>query len=303
MRRAEVAPVERRAPRARLRRPWLWLLVICLGCAGGFYAASYDYYGASTIDKALHPRHARLRSSGSTGLLFGIAALGLMLANLGYLVRRRVVGWRWLGSLRAWMDFHVASGIVAGALVSLHAAFEVRSALGGIAAGALGVVILAGIVGRYVYARVPRSLGGRELKIEEVRRQFERHREALRLDGIEPDTDALVHPPATATRLATVFAVLFGDRELSRRRDAAIRLINASDPAPDRRARIRRLRALTRSLYREAGWIRRYRQLRSLMASWRFFHRWLALVMLGTVGFHVGIAIRYGNLWIFGGDR
>ena len=42
----------------------------------------------------------------------------------------------------------------------------------------------------------------------------------------------------------------------------------------------------------------RYRELRALMRSWRFFHRWLALLMLILVIFHVAIAVQFGDLWV-----
>ncbi len=277
-------------------RPWLWLLAVSLGAAFGFVASQADYYTAPLIEKALHPRHSTLRSSGPTGLAFGVAAVGLVLANLGYLARRRLVARRWLGSLRSWMDFHVASGIVAAALVALHAGFALRSALGTIAATAFGIVVAAGIVGRYIYARVPRSLEGRELHIDEVEARFTEHCERLDVRGVTLDGAALTRAPRTRGRLATLLAILFGDRELIRARRDTLRRLDAADgprlPRHDRRA----LRRLVRTLFREAGWIRRYHQFRSLMAAWRFLHRWLALVMLGTVAFHVWIALRYGDL-------
>lgn len=277
-------------------RPWLWLLAVALGAAVGFVASQADYYAAPLIDKALHPRHPTLRSSGPTGLAFGVAALGLVVANLGYLVRRRLVARRWLGSLRTWMDFHVASGIVAAVLVVLHAGFAVRSALGTIAASAFGIVVAAGIVGRYIYARVPRSLEGRELHIEEVEARFAEHCERLDLRGVALDGNALARAPRGRGRIATLVAILFGDRELARARRDTLRRLDAADGAPLGRPDRRALRRMIRALFREAGWIRRYHQLRSLMAAWRFLHRWLALVMLGTVAFHVWIALRYGDL-------
>ncbi|MCU0914585.1 MAG: hypothetical protein MUC88_08490 [Planctomycetes bacterium] len=47
----------------------------------------------------------------------------------------------------------------------------------------------------------------------------------------------------------------------------------------------------------------RCRELRNLLAAWRFFHRWLAIVMLAVVACHVGLALRFGDLWIMGGTR
>ena len=46
----------------------------------------------------------------------------------------------------------------------------------------------------------------------------------------------------------------------------------------------------------------RYEELRKLMGAWRFLHRWLAIVMLILVVFHVAIGVNFGELWIFGGQ-
>ena len=35
------------------------------------------------------------------------------------------------------------------------------------------------------------------------------------------------------------------------------------------------------------------------MGSWRFLHRWFAILMLIAAGFHIWVAVRLGHLWIF----
>jgi cytochrome b561 len=50
-------------------------------------------------------------------------------------------------------------------------------------------------------------------------------------------------------------------------------------------------------------WLDRHRELRSLMASWRFLHRWLALLMLAVILCHIVVAFKFGDLWILRGGR
>ncbi|MSR47039.1 MAG: hypothetical protein EXS13_08235 [Planctomycetes bacterium] len=64
----------------------------------------------------------------------------------------------------------------------------------------------------------------------------------------------------------------------------------------------RRVEPLLAAILREAQRLARLRDLSALMASWRFFHRWLALVMVGTALCHVVLAVRFdsldfGKLW------
>jgi hypothetical protein len=65
---------------------------------------SWHYYGLSLDSRFDAPLHRQLRPSGSFGHLYGNIGIALILGNLLYLVRRRLVSVAWLGSMRAWMD-------------------------------------------------------------------------------------------------------------------------------------------------------------------------------------------------------
>jgi len=281
-------------------RPWLWLLALGLCGLLGFFLIHRAYYLSPLLEQAEDARHPGLRSSGRAGLVFGLAGTVLILMNLTYLVRRRLVHWRWPGSLRTWMDFHVASGLLAAACILLHSCLGVRSALGVVAIAAFGIVVLAGIIGRYLYAHVPRSIEGRELELDEVRSRFDHLLGHLRGLGVE----LKLEPPAEReqrlprTRVRTFFALVFGSRAFRQQYRERRRHLLALDLAPETRGEA--LPALRR-LFHVRQSLQRYHELRNLMASWRFLHRWLALVMIGTVVFHVALAVLYGNLWILGG--
>ena len=55
----------------------------------------------------------------------------MMLANLAYLLRRHARFPLRLGSLRAWMNVHVATGLLALVFASFHSAFVPRDTPGG----------------------------------------------------------------------------------------------------------------------------------------------------------------------------
>jgi cytochrome b561 len=54
--------------------------------------------------------------------------------------------------------------------------------------------------------------------------------------------------------------------------------------------------SLTRRAHRTATMSARYEDVRGLMASWRWFHRWLALLMVLLVAIHVVAAMRFGEV-------
>ena len=56
---------------------------------------------------------------------------------------------------------------------------------------------------------------------------------------------------------------------------------------------------LARRFCRDRQWLARYAELRSLMGAWRFLHRWLAILMFILAIFHITLAVRFGDLWLF----
>ena len=50
-------------------------------------------------------------------------------------------------------------------------------------------------------------------------------------------------------------------------------------------------------------WITRYYELCGLIASWRFFHKWLAVVMFIAVFCHIVMAIWFGDIFVLGGAQ
>ena len=261
-----------------------------------------DYYRLPPAQRPFHPYHELLRPSGRAGLTFGTFATALFVLNLGYLVRKRLINIRWLGSLRTWMSFHVVTGIAGGALILLHAAFAPSSALGVLTLVTLAVTLVSGIVGRYIYAKVPRSLEGRELELEQVRERLHACRHQLEDAGVSAEW---LRPRAqpqefdhSTTLLARLRIALSEDR---RNRQDYRQLRRDILGSAALRASAGHILPLARTYCRHQQWLIRYHELRHLLASWRFFHRWLAIVMLVVVAFHIALAVRFGDLWILGG--
>jgi hypothetical protein len=262
----------------------------------------WDYYLLPRAQRPTHVYHNLLRASGRSGLIFGIAATILFVLNLAYLVRKKYVQVRWMGTLRTWMDCHTVTGLVGGALIFFHAAFAPYSPLGILALAALVITVLTGIVGRYIYSKVPRSLEGRELELEQVRDRLGAFRSQLEDIGVSTDwlptqicLEDYSHPKSLLGRF---IAIIQGDRQSRRDYRSLRRAVRASAML---RPLSGRILPLAQAFFRHRHWLARYYELRNLLASWRFLHRWLAVVMLAVAAIHIGLAMRYGDLWILGG--
>jgi hypothetical protein len=127
----------------------------------------FGYYRLGLAQRVFHPLHAQLRPSGTIGIRLGILGLGCFVLIFLYAVRKR---WKWLGKrgkTRNWLDVHVVLGIAAPALITLHAALKMRG-IAGIAYWIMIAVMLSGIIGRYLYAQIPRRINAAELSLQEM---------------------------------------------------------------------------------------------------------------------------------------
>lgn len=101
------------------------------------------------------------------GLVLGMAGASAMVLLSLYSVRKRVPSLARFGRLPRWLDAHVTLGLVGPMLVLFHTAGR----LGGIVSVAfwsMVVVVTSGVIGRYVYAQVPRTIAGRERSLAEL---------------------------------------------------------------------------------------------------------------------------------------
>jgi hypothetical protein len=131
--------------RRRYREIWYSLAAIVAVTA--LYALAYRQAGTFPVASSL------------VGHGIGIAGFILMLMTATlYTVRKRVTDARW-GSMAAWLRFHMVTGLVGPYMVLLHTSMRFWG-LAGVAMLLTVVVVLSGLIGRYLYTAVPRSVDG-----------------------------------------------------------------------------------------------------------------------------------------------
>ena len=133
--------------------------------AVGLYGASY--YILPIEERPYSDKHELLRPSGAIGLKLGILGTALFFIIFLYALRK-VIPWlgRW-GTARHWMDFHVIAGISAPVVIAFHASFKFQG-IAGVAFWIMLAVAVSGVIGRYLYAQIPRSLSSAELSLSEL---------------------------------------------------------------------------------------------------------------------------------------
>jgi len=149
----------------RLRLAGAWAAAIALILIVGAYG--FDYYTMGAVNRPFSPKNALLRPSGAIGIKLGMLGAGMFFLIYLYYFRKR---WPWLASIgktKHWLDFHIVLGITAPIIIAFHAAFKFRG-IAGMAFWIMVAVALSGIVGRYLYAQIPRRLNAAEYSWQEL---------------------------------------------------------------------------------------------------------------------------------------
>ena len=272
-----------------------------------------DYYGLAPALRPGSAQHDLLRPQGTVGLTAGLAAVVLLLANLAYLARRAPgLGRRLPGSLKNWMSVHVATGLASCLLAMLHSGYHLRQGAGGHALLAMVVVVIAGVVGRWFYAFVPRAQNGRQQDLEELQTQvaaiageWDEHGRGFGA-RVRRRVDELAERAHLGRGfLARVGGLLHSQWRLRRELDK-LRAEGRAEGIP--LAEVRHVLSLAQRSYRLALQLVHFEEVRGLLSTWRYLHRWMALLLTLLVVVHVVAAVRYGGvdlgvLPFFGGAR
>lgn len=300
--RSEAVPRERR---------WLgrrWGGAILGGSVAVLLAATafgLPYYLAPASVRARSALGPWLRPSGYVGQTAGILALLIFVFLWLYPLRKR---YRWLaftGAIGKWLDVHVATALMMPLVVGLHAGWRFEGLIG-LGYAAILVVCASGVIGRYIYSRIPRGRSGVELSLGEVGAA----RRAL-LTEIAAETR--LTPDEVERRLATapstdaeagLFRTALGLLRDDLIRWRAVRRFSASirSKTPWRRLDRQVLRRVARLASREAALAQQGRMLEATHRVFRFWHvahRPVAITALIAVVVHVAVVVALGATWFW----
>jgi len=103
----------------------------------------------------------------AAGDLFGhgLGILGFILMLMTetlYSLRKRSRSASW-GKMSSWLQFHIFTGLVGPYMVLLHSSWKFNGLAGAVTLLTI-IIVVSGIVGRYIFTRIPRTLDGLEIE-------------------------------------------------------------------------------------------------------------------------------------------
>lgn len=261
----------------------------------------FSYYLLPIEERFFHEGHASLKPGGVLGHGFGIiGSLCMITGILIYVLRKRVRTMAHWGLLKHWLEFHIFLCTLGPILILFHTSFK----FGGLVAisfWSMVAVFLSGIIGRFIYLQIPRSIEGRELSLQEV--QDLKTNIGTVLTGSynldEESLNILIDSTKKKVRMyhsnliKRMFSSIAEKRRAIRQVKAVIRKNRLS------RTERRNILNLVKHEITLNRRIERLHTMQNLFKYWHVAHFPFAIVMLVIMVIHVAVTIVLGYRWIF----
>ena len=272
-------------------------VLILLGING------YQYYSTPIEERFFDPSHAALKPSGGWGHGFGIIGTLMMILGVAiYMVRKRSRKLFTFGYLKHWLEFHIFLCTVGPILVLYHTAFK----FGGIVSvsfWSMVLVVLSGVVGRFIYIQIPRTIQGKEIDINDLASMREELIEKMKLEmlfdvRLIKELDELASPERYKY-LGAFDTILIYFKDFFRIRSFQSKLrknLAVAGFSKIRRKEIKNKAQAEIILSRRLGMLR---TMQNLFRYWHVAHLPFAIAMFVIMIIHVIVTITFGYKWIF----
>ena len=263
----------------------------------------FDYYTTPLEERFFNPAHNLLKPSGALGHGFGIIGTLMMIIGVSvYMIRKRYRKFFNIGYLKHWLEFHIFLCSVGPVLVLYHTAFK----FGGIVSvsfWSMVLVVLSGVVGRFIYLQIPRTIQGQEISVNELNSMKEKL--AIRVRGVlseDSSTLSEFEKISSADRyksfqLLTAVGFFMRDyfdiKRVMKLLKMRIQLLGIGNSEREE---------LIKAAKSEIIIARRIALLRTsqkLFHWWHIFHLPFAITMFVIMVIHVAVTIIFGYKWIF----
>jgi hypothetical protein len=205
------------------------------------------------------------------GHLIGIAGILIMFMALIYPFRKRVLRKR---GRQNPLNTHIHYGLIGPCLVVIHSAHKFGSMVGMLCFVSMLLVVLSGIVGKFLFRRVNRSLKQQKSDVALLRRVFEKRRKKIHVLDASLQTQNGNHAQ--------------GDEQQSIEEEKDL----------ERQARHEELVNLAHSIAETEHIIKVFSGTSTLFSRWIRVHYLLTFFLFSMVLVHVLTTVYYGLRWL-----
>jgi len=226
------------------------------------------------------------KASGVFGHGLGILGFVLMLSTETlYSLRKRARG-KAVGRMSTWLQIHIFTGLVGPFMVLLHASWKFNG-LAGVLMLMTIIIVASGIIGRYIYTAVPRTVDGAEVALRDLEQQI------VLADVKLQELGAARLTPVTSTSGGV--SVVFG-RTVARwryRREIARALKSIGMTS---QSTAKQLRQLFDDRFRIQQQLQSLATARRLLAVWHTVHIPIGVALFTVAAIHIVETVYYATL-------
>jgi len=247
----------------------------------------YTYYNTALEERFYHPHHHWFKPSGIYGQGLGIVGTLMIIFGVAiYIARKRYNFLSKYIRLKYLLEFHIFLCTLGPILILFHTAFKFGGIVS-IAFWSMVAVVLSGVIGRFIYIQIPRTIEGRALSLSEVK-------------NMKTDlTDVLSNKFKLENIIIQKIVSFTNEQDISDNYKTTRNLrkeLNKINLPKKERISILNLVKNEMSLSRKIG---RLETMQRLFKYWHVAHMPFALIMLVIVIIHVGVTLAFGYKWIF----
>lgn len=285
-----------------IHRIYIGFLILAVLLTTSYLAyQGYSYYSLGIENRFFHPDHQTLKPSGYLGHGLGIVGSLMMLVGVStYMLRKRISKFSRLGILKYWLEFHIFLCTLGPILVLYHTAFK----FGGLVAvsfWSMVAVVLSGVIGRYIYLQIPRTIEGREMNLNEINQIKDDLNKRLTTD-YNIDEHALEEILNTVKKRPDRSDNSMGARSIAKYKFERRTIKEVKTILRQHQVYGKGFREVVRLIKDEINLNRKIDRLismQNLFKYWHVAHLPFALLMLIIMLIHVGVTITFGAHWIF----
>jgi len=247
----------------------------------------YTYYNTALEERFYHPHHHWFKPSGIYGQGLGIVGTLMIIFGVAiYIARKRYNFLSKYIRLKYLLEFHIFLCTLGPILILFHTAFKFGGIVS-IAFWSMVAVVLSGVIGRFIYIQIPRTIEGRALSLSEVK-------------NMKTDlTDVLSNKFKLENNIIQLIVSFTNEQDISNNYKTTRNLrkeLNKINLPKKERISILNMVKNEMSLSRKTG---RLETMHRLFKYWHVAHMPFALIMLIIVIIHVGVTLAFGYKWIF----
>jgi hypothetical protein len=252
----------------------------------------YEYYQTPLEERFYQDSHAYLKASGIFGQGLGVLGTLLILVGVVLYITAKKYGYleRFI-RLRYLLEFHIFLCTVGPIMILFHTTFKFGGIVS-IAFWSMVIVVASGVVGRYIYNQIPRTISGKELSLAEIKKQQEAGLSILD-DLIGSDTKLKTDILNFKNPYAWGPRNFFFERTYFKKISKRVSSLNLDK---EQQSLVLNSARLEWKMERR---IARLASMQKLFKLWHVAHRPFSLIMLIIVVVHIGATLTMGYTWIF----